>query len=76
MLSRPAHTEYADFYANYISLVPEGSVEEFLLKQWEELVAFMQGVSEDAASAPQALGKWSIKEVLGHLCDTDRKSVV
>jgi hypothetical protein len=72
MMSRPDRNEHADFYANYISLVPDGSVEEFLLKQWEELVAFMQGVSEDAASAPQAPGKWSIKEVLGHLCDTER----
>ena len=72
MLSRPARTEYADFYANYISLVPDESIEEFLLKQWEELVAFMQGVSEDAASVPQAEGKWSVKQVLGHLCDTER----
>src|ERR1017187_1874716 len=72
MLSRPARTEYADFYANYISLVPDESIEEFLLKQWEELVAFMQGVSEDAASVPQAEGKWSVKQVLGHLRDTER----
>ena len=32
MMNRPDRTEYADFYANYVSLVPEGSVEEFLLK--------------------------------------------
>jgi hypothetical protein len=72
MMSRPERNEYADFYTDYVSLVPEGSVEEFLLKQWEELVAFMQGVSEDVASVPQAEGKWSVKEVLGHLCDTER----
>jgi len=72
MLSRPDRTEYADFYANYVSLVPDGSVEEFLLKQWEELVAFMQGISEDDASAPQAPGKWSVKQTLGHLCDCER----
>ena len=72
MLSRPDRTECADFYANYVSLVPDGSVEEFLLKQWGELVAFMQGISEDDASAPQAPGKWSVKQVLGHLCDTER----
>src|SRR5450631_1428483 len=72
MMNRPERNEYADFYVNYVSLVPEGSVEEFLLKQWEELVAFMQGVSEDDASAPQGPGKWSVKQVLGHLCDTER----
>jgi hypothetical protein len=71
-MNRPDRTEYADFYANYVFLVPDGSIEEFLLKQWEELVAFMQGVSEDAASVPQEPGKWSVKQVLGHLCDTER----
>jgi len=72
MLSRPERNEYADFYADYVAHVPEGSVEEFLLKQWDELVAFLQGVSEDEASKPMAKDKWSIKQVLGHLCDTER----
>src|ERR1017187_9610677 len=72
MMNRPDPTEYADVNANYVSLVREGAVEEFLRIQWEQLVAFMQGVSEDAASVPQAEGKWSVKQVLGHLCDTER----
>ena len=72
MITRPERNEYADFYANYVSLVPDGPIEEYLLKQWDELVAFLQRVSEDEASKPQAEGKWSIKQVLGHLCDTER----
>jgi len=72
MITRPERNEYADFYANYVSLVPDGPIEEFLLKQWDDLVAFLQRVSEDEASKPQAEGKWSIKQVLGHLCDTER----
>ena len=72
MITRPERNEYADFYANYVSLVPDGPIEEYLLKQWDDLVAFLQQVSEDEASKPQAEGKWSIKQVLGHLCDTER----
>src|SRR5271165_783063 len=72
MLSRPEPNEYADFYANYIAQVPDGSIEEFLLKQWVDLVAFLQGVSEDDVSKPPTPGKWSIKQVLGHVCDTER----
>jgi len=72
MLTRPNCTEYADFYANYVSLVPDGPIEEFLLMQWNDLVAFLQTIPEDEASKPQGEGKWSIKQVLGHLCDTER----
>ena len=72
MMNRPESNEFADFYADYVAHVPDGSVEEFLLKQWDELVAFLQTVSEHEASKPQSDGKWSIKQVLGHLCDTER----
>jgi DinB family protein len=72
MLSRPERNEYADFYADYVAHVPNGSIEEFLLKQWDELVAVVQGVSEEEACKPPAPGKWSVKQVLGHLCDTER----
>jgi len=72
MLNRPQRNEYAEYYANYIALVPNGSIEEFLLKQWDELVAFLQTISEDDASQPYAPGKWTVKQVLGHLCDCER----
>ncbi len=72
MLTRPDRSEYADFYANYIARVPEGPIEDFLLKQYEEIVALVKDISEDEASVRPAPGKWSVKEVLGHLCDTER----
>ncbi|MGA3317734.1 MAG: DinB family protein [Candidatus Korobacteraceae bacterium] len=72
MLSRPNPTEYAEFYKNYIARVPEGPVLDFLAKQLGDYRQLLVGVSEEAASAAPAPGKWSIKQVLGHLCDTER----
>ena len=72
MLSRPDTTEYAQFYKNYIALVPEGPILDFLARQPGEYRALLVGVSDADAAAPTAPGKWSIKEVLGHICDTER----
>jgi hypothetical protein len=72
MLSRPNTTEYAEFYKNYIARVPEGPVLDFLAQQLGDYRQLLAGVSDEAASAASAPGKWSIKQVLGHLCDTER----
>lgn len=72
MLSRPETTEYAEFYKNYIALVPEGPILDFLAKQPGEYRRLLAGVSDAEAIAPTAPGKWSIKQILGHICDTER----
>ena len=72
MLTGPDPTEYAEFYKNYIARVPEGPVLDFLAKQLGEYRQLLAGVSDEIASAAPAPGKWSIKQVLGHLCDTER----
>jgi len=72
MLSRPDSTEYAEFYTNYIARVPEGAVVDFLAKQPGDYRQLLVGVSEGAAAAPTAPGKWSIKQILGHVSDAER----
>ena len=72
MLSRPDRSEYADFYANYISKVPDGDFFNVLDLQPDEFVGLVNDLSDDQATRPPAPGKWSVKQVLGHLCDTER----
>ena len=72
MLIRPNSTEYAEFYKNYIARVPEGPVLDFLGKQLGDYRQLLVGVSDESASAAPAPGKWSIKQVLGHICDAER----
>jgi hypothetical protein len=72
MLIRPDSTEYAEFYKNYIAKVPDGPLLEFLAKQTGDYRQLLVGVSDVDATAPTAPGKWSIKQILGHLCDTER----
>ena len=72
MLSRPDSSEYAAFYTNYIGRVPEGPLLDFLGKQVGDYRRHLVGVSDEEAAAPTAPGKWSVKQILGHLCDTER----
>lgn len=70
--TRPAPDEYAPFYANYIALVPEGGVIAQLERQATEFARLLESIPEDRADHAYAPGKWTIKEVVGHLTDAER----
>jgi len=72
MISRPDNTEYAEYYKNYIARVPEGNVLDFLATQPGSYRQLLAGVSEADAEAAPAPGKWSVKQVLGHVSDCER----
>ena len=72
MLTRPEPTEYAEFYRNYIARVPEGPLLDFLSTQPSHYRQLLAGMSDEAAEQSPAPGKWSVKQLLGHLCDTER----
>src|SRR5260370_41948029 len=72
MISRTDRSEYADFYADYIGKVPDGDLFNFLDLQPDAFVGIVNDLTDDQATKPPAPGKWSVKQVLGHLCDTER----
>ena len=71
-LPRPEGSEYADFYSRYVALVPDGDILPTLQHQLGETLALLQGVAEDRETHRYAQGKWSLREVIGHLLDTER----
>jgi len=72
ILSRPDATEYAPYYGKYISLIPEGDLIKIMNEQFDHTLATLGNVSETQSLARYEPGKWSIKEVIGHLVDTER----
>ena len=72
ILERPARDEYADWHAGYVALVPEGDVRDHLRTQIFETVALLGGVAEAAAEQAYGPGKWTLKEVVLHMCDAER----
>ena len=71
-VARPGATEYAPYYEKYIALVPVGEVLATLSQQLDESLALLGGLSETQADSRYAPDKWSIKEVAGHVIDTER----
>lgn len=72
MIQRPEAHEYAPFYAGYIQLVAEGDLLQLLESQQAATIKLLSGIAEDKAGYRYAPGKWSLKEVLGHMLDTER----
>ncbi len=69
---RPAPTETHDYYRRYIDRVPDGDIAETLARQLEGTRALLAGVAEARAGFRYAPAKWSLKEVVGHVIDTER----
>ncbi|HEX6964640.1 MAG TPA: DinB family protein [Gemmatimonadaceae bacterium] len=70
--SRPAADEHLPYYERYITTVPAGDVLATLESQLRETVVLLEGISEEQAAYRYAPGKWSVKEVIGHVSDTER----
>ena len=70
--NRPTSNEYAPYYHTYIGKVPEGTLLDLLAQSYNEFLAITQNIDASKEDYRYAEGKWSIKEVLQHLIDTER----
>lgn len=71
-IPRPAADEAASFYHGYIAKVSGENIGEQLVEQLAEVERVFGSLDDTAALARYAPGKWSVKELLGHLTDTER----
>ena len=72
LMNRPEKQEYAEFYETYVSLAPETDIVVALENQSADLQNLFAGVSDEKANFRYAEGKWSVKELLGHMIDGER----
>ena len=72
MIPKPEKNEYNPFYQGYIDLVVDKDIVAFLKEQKKELEEFFTSLSEEKQNYSYADGKWTIKQVLRHMIDTER----
>lgn len=71
-IARPQSDEYYEYYDRYISQVPEGDLISLLREQALETVTLLQGLTPAQADHAYAPGKWTVKQVIGHIIDAER----
>lgn len=71
-MKKPEANEYAQYYSRYTTLVPEGDIVATLEAQTKQFVAFLRAMPEAKGDYRYAAGKWSVKELLGHVIDGER----
>ena len=72
MIPRPARDEYAPFYHTYVGAVPDGDLLGMLDESLQETLGLLGGIGEGGGGRRYAEGKWSVREVVGHMADTER----
>lgn len=71
-MPKPAPDTYPSFFKKYVDTVAEDNLADAFAHQLPGLESFLEGISEEKANYAYAPGKWTIKELLQHVIDTER----
>lgn len=71
-MARPATDEYASHYSTYVVLVPENDIVTAMRSELAQTLAVLSSTGEADASVCHTPYTWTIKQVVGHLTDSER----
>ncbi len=69
---RPAANEYGAYFGRYIEVPAEGDLVRALAEQETQTTAFLSGIKESETKTLRGTSGWSLKQAVGHVCDTER----
>lgn len=72
MIEAPRPSEYYEYYGRYVDKVPEGNIITTLGREREKTLQLLSRIPPERGDYCYAPGKWSIKEVIGHIVDSER----
>lgn len=71
-MSQPTINDYAPYYHNYVMSVQEDDLKTAFLNQSSTMELFLNSIPEAKADYAYAEGKWTVKQLLLHMIDTER----
>ena len=69
---RPAKGDYGEYYQKYVDLVKGDDIFRILVEQNMDSQNVLNSFSESKGNYKYAEGKWTVKEVIGHMMDVER----
>ena len=69
---KPDETEYAVYYGRYVGKIEGEDIVAVLQEQLQSALSFLRGIDDHTADFRYAPGKWSVKELIGHVIDSER----
>lgn len=72
MIPKPDPSEHDPYFSRYIQRVPDGDILEILATELETTSRLLGAVPAEREGYRYAPGKWSVREVLGHVIDAER----
>lgn len=71
MITKPTYDEYPEYYKRYIDSLPEEGILEYYSNQTNEVETLLKGLTEEKLLFRYETKKWSIKELIAHLLDSE-----
>jgi hypothetical protein len=71
-ITPPARDEYPPYFQTYLDTLPEGKLMGILEQQMQQVRDLLLAMNDEQAEFRYAEGKWSVKELIGHMIDTER----
>jgi uncharacterized damage-inducible protein DinB len=71
-MTRPTESDYSTAHAAYVALVPEDDILSAMEQQSSAMQKVLASLDETKAAHRYGEGKWSVREVIGHIADAER----
>ncbi len=72
IMPKPSVADYPEYFGRYINQVQEENLADAFKNQFQKLDTFLRSINEAKANYAYAPGKWTLKELLQHMIDTER----